>query len=750
MKVGFLLGILCCLFVVASARAELALTPGLGGGGGAANLPIVNPAIACDATTDNQPAIQAAINTLEALTAPGGVAQLPACDQLGVNSTILINSHNITLAGVGSGGTTGVIHRPSSYWKACENGSGWACNSATVLGALSAYGPMVEMDPANGGLRQMAGGVRDLVLAGQELATYNLEMKSGSMRRISRVVLENAATANLHLTPTSNTLLGTESLTLQQDVFDQLVLQNYGNNASKTANCILLDGTSTADANQETFTGPTWCGHENGIGVVFNTADQNFIENLIFFVPSGTSSLDLVFNGSNGTDAQTARYNTIGMISFGLNGLGVHAYGAETTTFPSHNNRILSYQGDNGAPLVPDQGYQASGVPILIYTTSLGLTNAGFQGANMLVNGVPMIDTRNGTQAVTQTAAGGYIINNWYLKASGIGNAFITKLLNNDGPFGNNGYSVRLAVGASSGTTPTAAQFALFCQGIEGTRMAALGLGTSKARNFTLQKWVKASVTGVISGIMSNAPGLTNGYNLPYTYTITTANVWQPVLIHTLDSSGRSVPYINAPNVGSWSSGATAGFYFCDDLGAGSNFQGTPPTTWTLNNTTFETTGSTQIVNTNSATIQYALQAMQIGEAAQQVAQPTMAAEVADTGRYFFSTFPSGTKPAQSAGVAGAITSKVPIALGEPSAFVQFAMPGTPTIVTYNPTNSNANWWDKTAGGANDVTVSVDPGSAVGANGVFLATSGTVTTLGDVLMIHITGSCDYATSSTCN
>lgn len=113
--------------------------------------------------------------------------------------------------------------------------------------------------------------------------------------------------------------------------------------------------------------------------------------------------------------------------------------------------------------------------------------------------------------------------------------------------------------------------------------------------------------------------------------------------------------------------------------------------------------------------------------------------------RYYQKSFPQATAPAQNAGVAGATCVKNPIALGDPSMYIQFdppMFPGTITFTTYNPSAGNANWRDVTA--AADVTVSVDPASAKSETGILVATSGTVTTLGDVLAIQWSASAEVA------
>lgn len=103
---------------------------------------------------------------------------------------------------------------------------------------------------------------------------------------------------------------------------------------------------------------------------------------------------------------------------------------------------------------------------------------------------------------------------------------------------------------------------------------------------------------------------------------------------------------------------------------------------------------------------------------------------------HYRTSIPYGTTVAQNAGVAGSVSIKNPIALGDPAEWIPFDPPmrTNPTFTTYNPSVANANWRNVTA--AADVTVSVDPGAAKSTTGCLIATSGTVATLGDILCIH--------------
>lgn len=114
-------------------------------------------------------------------------------------------------------------------------------------------------------------------------------------------------------------------------------------------------------------------------------------------------------------------------------------------------------------------------------------------------------------------------------------------------------------------------------------------------------------------------------------------------------------------------------------------------------------------------------------------------AELAMCQAYYRKTFPYATLPAQNAGLAGALSTKVQsttAATAESEWNFGGEMRGTPTITTYNPSAANANWRDVT--GSSDVVVSVDPNTAKSSGRVEIATQTTVLTVGRSLYIHAT------------
>lgn len=110
---------------------------------------------------------------------------------------------------------------------------------------------------------------------------------------------------------------------------------------------------------------------------------------------------------------------------------------------------------------------------------------------------------------------------------------------------------------------------------------------------------------------------------------------------------------------------------------------------------------------------------------------------------YFCSTFGDGVTPAQSAGLSGALGAQdYGTTAGE--VYTQWNFPvqmrSSPTIVTFNPSASNANWRDVT--GSSDVVVSVDPDSAKGVAGVMITAQTTALTAGHRLYIHATANAE--------
>lgn len=260
---------------------------------------------------------------------------------------------------------------------------------------------------------------------------------------------------------------------------------------------------------------------------------------------------------------------------------------------------------------------------------------------------------------------------------------------------------------------------------IEGYRWMRLGFGNANGQSVTIGFWIYATIAGTATLSIRN-----NAINRSYlsNFTINNATTWEYKTI--------TVP---PETTGAWLTTNGVGAYVAISSFAGSNFQSTNGA-WNTGN--FLTTSSTTnfFVSNNNVMCLTGFGIWPGSEAPNAARSPFIMRpydqELILCQRYLRKSFPRATAIAQNAGIAGAVTIKNPIALGDPSEIVYFSptMRATPVITTYNPSAANANWRDITA--ASDVTVSVDPGGVLNDSSLLLATSGTVTTLGDILGIH--------------
>lgn len=346
---------------------------------------------------------------------------------------------------------------------------------------------------------------------------------------------------------------------------------------------------------------------------------------------------------------------------------------------------------------------------------------APFTGRNKLINGDMRIDQRNAGASAAITTANAYYLDRWAARfMTGTGHT-IQQVATAPAGFSS---SLLITVG-TGGAAPTGDINDVY-QPIEGLNCADLNFGAATAAAVTLSFWVRSSLTGQFGGALVNS-ALNRSY--PFTYTINAANTFEKKTIT-----------ITGDVSGTWLVSNTIGIYVFFDLGVGTTYQGTAGA-WAAA-LSLGATGDTKLVGTSGATFYLSGVQFEKGSIATPFESVDYATMLVRCQRYYTKTFPAATAPAQSAGVGGAITVKNPIALGEPSIWWKFvtSMRANPTIVTYNPSASNANWRDVTASA--DVTVDVDPATSIGTNGVLIDTSGTVTTLGDILCIHATASAE--------
>lgn len=252
---------------------------------------------------------------------------------------------------------------------------------------------------------------------------------------------------------------------------------------------------------------------------------------------------------------------------------------------------------------------------------------------------------------------------------------------------------------------------------IEGYDAAGLMAGTSAASAITVQFKFKTTLVGVYGISVANS-----AINRRYIGIITVADTSEHEysVTLTMDTSGTWL-YTNG-----------VGVYLRICLSAGSNFQATAGAWGAGAEQTTSAQCNFMALNTHTAF----LKRVQLipGALVQAYRQADFRAELAKAQRYYAKTFPIGTAVAQAAGLTSALANRSQAAV-PPNIFWQYPqrMGGTPTIVTYNPVTSTADWRDVTNGA--DRTVSVDPDTAVGDYGVLISSS-SATNASDQSYIH--------------
>jgi len=206
----------------------------------------------------------------------------------------------------------------------------------------------------------------------------------------------------------------------------------------------------------------------------------------------------------------------------------------------------------------------------------------GISFKNRLINGDFKVN-QYGSSSVTPTNAV-YYIDRWKFFVSQ--SSKITAQQNAGSVTPPVGFTNYYGVTSSSSYSVGASDYFMFNQRIEGYNVADLGFGTANAKTVTLSFWVRSSLTGTFSGVLTNGA---NVYTYPFTYTINTANTWEQ----------KSVTITGATS-GTWATDNSSSFELYFSLGVGSSLS-TTAGAWAAN-TYYAATGSVNLVGTSGAT----------------------------------------------------------------------------------------------------------------------------------------------------
>lgn len=348
--------------------------------------------------------------------------------------------------------------------------------------------------------------------------------------------------------------------------------------------------------------------------------------------------------------------------------------------------------------------------------------------ANLIQNGGMLLDQANEGTALTITTGSNLrnpdrIFTIFATSTSSAGNPTVQQQTTSAGLTGFPKSMLITASATPSTSTPAALRLAS-TNSIEGIDVADLAFGTAGAKTVTASHWAKTSLANYNYGVaLRNSAG---DRSYVHICNVPVAATWTQCVFTTVGDV-----------TGTWLTAQGAlGLRMTITLSGGSTFQGSADS-WQAG-TAQTTAAQTQFTDTANATFETTGWKIERGAMATPYLEDPMQVLISKLQRYYRKSFPPGTAPAQTGGVAGTVCVQNPIAVGRPSLMVPFNPPmyASPAIVTYNPSAGNANWRDVTAG--SDITVSVDPSTALSVNGVEFAAGATITTLADNICIHYT------------
>lgn len=299
---------------------------------------------------------------------------------------------------------------------------------------------------------------------------------------------------------------------------------------------------------------------------------------------------------------------------------------------------------------------------------------------NKIINSAMVVDQVNegGAYALSNGIAA-YTVDQWIASytnssASGVSVQRVT-----DAPAGFT-HSLKVTVGIGASSVSSSDNF-FFAQYIEGHNISDLGYGGSSAAPLSLSFWVKSSVSGTFAVTLANASA---NRSIVKSFSIASTGTWTQI----------TIPNIPGDITGTWGSGTSIGIILNITIAAGSSYQTATLGSWQGIFYLASTSQTNNVLTTTGATFQITGVMLNPGVFCLPYEKQPIHRELEACERYYEKSFPQGTAVAQNAGTAGAYT-----IVCSSSSFgnaVMFRRPkrAAVTIVTYNPSNTNANWRD--------------------------------------------------------
>jgi hypothetical protein len=360
-------------------------------------------------------------------------------------------------------------------------------------------------------------------------------------------------------------------------------------------------------------------------------------------------------------------------------------------------NTVGVAKGGTGLTSASEQGAMLYGSSSSAYIAQA--VNPTFK--NRIINGAMIFSQRSTNSVPTITTSGGFPVDRFTARYSGVGGAFSTVQV----------FASNLAINAPTGyrssirwTTTTAASppsvsSAQIQQKIEGTTVSDLAWGTASAKPVVISFWVQSSQAGTYCLSLRTSDG---SVSYVAEYSISAANTWE-----------RKTVSLAGPTIGTWPSTTSTCIVLDFDLGSGSSFN-TTPGSWQAGNY-LRTTNQFDLVNVLNATFYITGVQLEAGSVATEFEFRPQQVELALCQRYFFRNISAG----------GYVASGTSTSTTNAAFYVKYpqAMRATPTISasvrieepsgTYRTAVAGTIYYGSDSANANFASTSLTAGRAV-------------------------------------
>ena len=314
----------------------------------------------------------------------------------------------------------------------------------------------------------------------------------------------------------------------------------------------------------------------------------------------------------------------------------------------------------------------ASASSTYLTQTSASTIYKGSPFRNLIINGAMQVAQR-GTSVASITTTGYYTADRWKAEMSSLGTW--THSVENDGPAGSGFTKSFKMLCTTADASPSAGDYKLFYQVVEGQNLQQVKKGTAAAEQLTFSFWVKSNVTGTYIVELYDQD---NTRSISRSYTINASGTWErKTITFPADTTGAFDNDNNGSLVVQWA------------IGLGSTFtSGTLQTTWGTPTSANRFAGQTNVASATSNYWQITGVQLEVGDSATLFEFKPFGQDLRECQRYYQKSYNYSVVPGTADGANATFTSTSRTNTSIPSLNTGrfgVVMRGSPTMTWYSP-----------------------------------------------------------------